>query len=104
MQVRLFWDLLRLSWFVGGREELLPRLFGRSAEPCTTYASFVECFANDFLRAASVMIALVTSKYFMVAIEALHTVVTKVSHEGGRLLMSSIALNSSSIVVPWAEI
>ena len=63
-----------------------------------------ESFANDFLRAASVRIALITSEYFTVAVEALHTVVMKVSHEWGRLLMSNIALSSSSIDVPWAEI
>ena len=51
-----------------------------------------------------IRIALVTSEYFTVVVEALHTVVTKVSHEEGRLLMSNIDLNSSSIVVPWAEI
>ena len=55
---------------------------------------------KDFLRVASVRIALVTSKYLM----ALHTVVTKVSQEEGRLLMSIIALSSSSIVVPYDEI
>ena len=41
-----------------------------------------------------------TSEYFTAAVEELHTVVTKVSDEDGRLLMTSIALNSSSIVVP----
>ena len=41
------------------------------------------------------MIALVTSEYLMAVVEALHTVVTKVSQEEGRLLMSIIALSSS---------
>ena len=36
----------------------------------------------------------------MAVAEALHTVVTKVSQEEGRLLMSIMALSSSSIVVP----
>ena len=43
-----------------------------------------------FLRAASIRIALVTSDYLMAVVEALHTVVTKVSQEEGRLLMSII--------------
>ena len=34
--------------------------------------------ANDFLRASSI-----TSEYFTAAVDALHTIVTKVSHEGG---------------------
>ena len=55
---------------------------------------------KDFLQVASVRIALVTSEYLMAIVEALHTVVTKVSQEEGRLLMSIIALSSSSIVVP----
>ena len=59
---------------------------------------------KDFLRAASVRIALVTSEYLMAVVEALHTVVTKVSQEEGRLLMSIMALSSSSIVVPYDEI
>ena len=50
------------------------------------------------------MFAFVTSEYFTTTVEALHTVVTKVFHEKGRLLMSNIALNSSSVVVAWAEI
>ena len=54
-----------------------------------------------FLRAASVRIALVTSEYLMAVVEALHTVVTKVSQEEGRLLMSIMALSSSSIAVPY---
>ena len=41
-----------------------------------------------------------TSEYLMVVVEALHTVVTKVSQEEGRLLMSIMALSSSLIVVP----
>ena len=48
---------------------------------------------KDFLRAASVRIALVTSEYLMAAVEALHTIVMKVSQEEGRLLMSSIDLS-----------
>ena len=36
----------------------------------------------------------------MAVVEALHTVVTKVSQEEGRLLMSIMALSSSSNVVP----
>ena len=65
-----------------------------------TYASSAESFANDFLRAASVRIALVTSEYFKVAVKALHIVVIIVSHDRGRLLMSNIARNSSLIFVP----
>ena len=59
---------------------------------------------KDILRAASVRIALMTSEYWMGIVEALHTIVTKVSQEEGRLLMSIIALSSSSIVVPCDEI
>ena len=55
---------------------------------------------KDFLLAASVSIALVTSEYLMAIVEVLHTVVTRVSQEEGRLLMSIIGLSSSSIVVP----
>ena len=55
---------------------------------------------KDFLRAASVRIALVTTEYLMAVVEALHTVVMKVSQKEGRLLLSIIALSSSSIVVP----
>ena len=59
---------------------------------------------KDILRVALVKIALVTLEYLMAVVEALHTVVTKVSQEEGRLLMSIIALSSSSIVVPCDEI
>ena len=59
---------------------------------------------KDFLRAASVRIAPVTSEYLMAVVEACHTVVMKVSHEKGRLLMSIIVLSSSLIVVPCDEI
>ena len=55
---------------------------------------------KDFLRATSIRIALVTLEYLMTVVEALHTIVTKVSQEEGRLLMSIIALSSSTIVVP----
>ena len=55
---------------------------GRSAEPCTTYASYAEYFANDFLCDASVRIALVSSEYFTTTVEALHTVVTKFPTKG----------------------
>ena len=55
---------------------------------------------KDFLRAASVRIVLVTSEYLMAVVEALHTVVTKVSQDEGRLLMSIIALSLSLIAVP----
>ena len=44
------------------------------------------------------------SEYLIAVVEALHTVVTKVSQEEGRLLMSIVALSSSSIVVPYDEI
>ena len=47
-----------------------------------------------------VRIALVTSEYFTIVVEALRNVVTKVSHEEGRLLMSIITLSSFSIAVP----
>ena len=43
--------------------------------------------------------ALVTSEYLMAVVEALHTVVMKFSQEEGRLLMSIIALTSSSIAL-----
>ena len=45
-----------------------------------------------------------TLEYLTSVVEALHKVVTKVSYEEGRLLMSIIALSSSSIVVPCDEI
>jgi hypothetical protein len=46
---------------------------------------------------------LIVSEYFTAAADALHTVVTKVSQDGGRLLISSTAFNSSSIVIPCAD-
>ena len=55
---------------------------------------------KEFLRTALVRIALVTSEYLMAAVEAIHTVLMKVSQEEGRLLMSIIALSSSSIAIP----
>ena len=45
-------------------------------------ASSTDSLAKDFLRAASVRIALVTLEYLMTVVEALHTIVTKVSQEG----------------------
>ena len=63
-----------------------------------------ESFANDLLQAAFVRIVLVTSEYFTTIVDALHVSVTKVSHEGGRLLMSNIAFNSSSIVIPLPKV
>ena len=57
-------------------------------------------FANDFLQVASVEIELVTSVYFIALADKLHTGMTKVSHEGRRLLISNIAFGSSSLVVP----
>ena len=53
-----------------------------------------------FGSVVKISVALVTSEYLMAVVEALHTVVTKFSQEEGRLLMSIIALSSSSIVVP----
>ena len=50
---------------------------------------FAESLANDFLRAASVRIALVVEEYLTVTVDALHMVVTKVSHDEGRLLLCS---------------
>jgi hypothetical protein len=46
---------------------------------------------------------LVISEYFTAAADALHTVVKKVSQDGGRLLISSRAFSSSSIVIPCAD-
>ena len=59
------------------------RVFGKRLSP--------SCLSQDCAHDFGVLKAVV---------EALHTVVTKVSHEEGRLLMSIIALSSSSIVVP----
>ena len=59
----------------------------------------VESFTNDFLRATLDKIELVTLEYVILVVDALHTVVMKVSHEGGRLLIRDIAFKSSSIVV-----
>jgi hypothetical protein len=64
------------------------------------YASLGEFLRNVFLRASSDKMELVISKYFMAAASALHTVVTKVFQDGGRLLISSTAFSSSSIVIP----
>ena len=57
-------------------------------------------FASDFVRSASVRVALVTLEYSITMVDALHTIVTKVSHEGGKLLIESMAFSSPSIVVP----
>jgi hypothetical protein len=46
---------------------------------------------------------LVVSEYFTAVADALQTVVTKVSQDGGRVLISSRALSSSSIVIPCAD-
>ena len=87
---------------------LIVRWSGRTSSPVVRsvgrtlyYVSFLcrvigerlspSCFSQDCAHDFGVLKAVV---------EALHTVVTKVSHEEGRLLMSIIALSSSSIVVP----
>jgi hypothetical protein len=46
---------------------------------------------------------LVVSEYFTAAAGALHMVVTKVSQDGGRLLISNGAFSSLSIVMPCAD-
>jgi hypothetical protein len=46
---------------------------------------------------------LVVSEYFMVIADALETVVTKVSQDGGRLLINNRAFSSSSIVIPCVD-
>ena len=70
------------------------------AELCTMSASLAESCTNDFLRVASIRIELVTSEYFTTVADVFHTMVTKVLHEGGRLIVSNMAFTSSSIVVP----
>jgi hypothetical protein len=40
---------------------------------------------------------------FTAVADVLHTVVTKVSQDDGRLLINIRALNSSSIVIPYAD-
>ena len=80
-------------------------LIARSVRWTLYYIGFVcRVFCKRLSTSCFIRIAFVTSEYFTAVVEALHTIVTKVSHEEGRLLMSSIALSSSSIVVPWAEI
>ena len=65
------------------------------------YIGFVyRVFCERLSSSCFVRIALVTSEYLTTVVEALHTVVTNVSHEGGRLLMSNISLSSSLIVFP----
>jgi hypothetical protein len=46
---------------------------------------------------------LVVSEYFMAVADALQTVVTKVSQDGGSLLISNRAFSMSSIVNPCAD-
>jgi hypothetical protein len=46
---------------------------------------------------------LVVSKYFTAVADALHTVMTKVSQDGGRLLISNRVFKSSSIVIPCVD-
>ena len=87
---------------------LIVRWSGRTSSPVVRsvgrtlyYISFLcRVFGERLSPSCFVRIALVTLEYLMAAVEALHTVVTKVSQEEGRLLMSIIALSSSSIVVP----
>jgi hypothetical protein len=43
---------------------------------------------------------LVVSEYLTAVADAVHMVVTKVSQDGGRLLISKRAFSSSSIVIP----
>jgi hypothetical protein len=46
---------------------------------------------------------LIISEYFTAEVDALHTVVKKVSQDGGKLLINSRAFSSSSIVIPCAD-
>jgi hypothetical protein len=46
---------------------------------------------------------LVVLEYFTAAVDALQTAVTKVSQDGGRVLISNRALSSSSIVIPCGD-
>jgi hypothetical protein len=46
---------------------------------------------------------LVVLEYFTAATDVLHTIVTKVSQDGGRLLISSRAFSSSSIIILCAN-
>ena len=44
------------------------------------------------------------AEYLAAIVNTLHKVVTKVSHEGERLIMSNIVVSSSSIFVPYTAI
>jgi hypothetical protein len=46
---------------------------------------------------------LVVSEYFTAVVDALQMVMTKVSQDGGRVLISNRALSSSSIIIPCAD-
>jgi hypothetical protein len=46
---------------------------------------------------------LVVSEYFTAVIDTLHMVVTKVSWDGGRLLIINRAFSSSLIFIPYAN-
>jgi hypothetical protein len=46
---------------------------------------------------------LVVSQYFTALADVLHTDVTKVSQDSGRLLISNRAFSSLSIVIPCAD-
>ena len=60
--------------------------------------SLAKSFANDFLRAASVRMKLVTEEYLVAVVDELHTVVTTVSHDEERLLISTVAFHLSLII------
>jgi hypothetical protein len=46
---------------------------------------------------------LIVSEYFMATTDVLQTVMTKVSQDAGRLLISSGGFSSSSIIIPCAN-
>ena len=95
-------DLFRVLVLADTREELLPRLFGPSPELCIIKASLAKSCMNVFLQASLDRMEFVISEYFMAVVDVLHIVVTKVSHEDGRLVISNRAFSSCSslIVIP----
>jgi hypothetical protein len=67
------------------------------------HISLNEFWTNVFLEAFSDRMELVVSEYFIAGVDVLHTVVTKVSQDGGILLVRNRVFNSLSIDIPCAE-
>ena len=82
-------------------DSLICQWSGRTSSPIVRSVSqtlyYISYVCRVFCKRLS---ELLTSEYLTTVVEALHNVVIKVSHEERRLLMSSIALSSSSNVFP----